>query len=232
MFIKRLLSTMKRTLANRPCTIAVEGNIGSGKTTFLKHMEKLGNVTIVAEPLDKWRDCKGHNLLDLMYMDPKRNSFTFQSYVQLTLLEAHSIKTPHPFKMLERSIYSARYCFVEKLKRDSLLSSPEFSVIDEWFKWIKKEQDVGIDMFVYLRTDPEVVYERIIKRDRAEERQVPFEYIRSLHEIHEDWLLNKTLYECPAPVFVLDGNVDLGEIGHEYGKFEVQVLNKKVAMGV
>ncbi|XP_044269796.1 deoxynucleoside kinase-like [Tribolium madens] len=232
MFIKRLLSKMKRNLFERPCTIAVEGNIGSGKTTFLKHMEKLGNVTIVAEPLDKWRNCQGHNLLDLMYKDPKRNSFTFQSYVQLTLLQAHTMKTLTPFKMLERSIYSARYCFVEKLRRDNLLSAPEFSVIDEWFKWIKTQQNVGVDMFVYLRTDPEVVYDRILKRDRAEERKVPYEYIKSLHEIHEDWLRHKTLYECPAPVFILDANVDLGMIGNEYEKFEEEVLNKRILMGI
>ncbi|KAJ3663957.1 hypothetical protein Zmor_008170 [Zophobas morio] len=215
---------------DRPCTIAVEGNIGSGKSTFLRHIEKLGNVTVFSEPLEKWRNCQGHNLLDLLYQDPQRYSFTFQSYVQLTLLQAHTQKCSTKFRFLERSIFSARYCFVEKLRRDGIMASPEYSVIDEWFKWIKQEQAVGVDLFVYLRTDPEVVYERILKRDRAEERKVPFEYIKSLHEIHEDWLYHKRLYECPAPVFTIDANVDLGMIGDEYGRFEDQVLKKRVAV--
>jgi deoxynucleoside kinase len=90
-----------------------------------------------------------------------------------------------------------------------------------------------VDLFVYLRTDPEVVYERILKRDRTEERTVPFEYIKSLHEIHEDWLYHKTLYECPVPVFTIDANMDLSEITGEYKKFENQILEKnKIFIGV
>lgn len=44
---------------------------------------------------------------------------------------------------------------------------------------------------VYLRTTPDVVYERIRKRARSEETCVPFEYIKQLHELHEDWLIRK-----------------------------------------
>ncbi|XP_068909116.1 deoxynucleoside kinase-like [Tenebrio molitor] len=233
MFFRRLLSTMHWSTLNRPCTISVEGNIGSGKTTFLNHIERFGNATVFAEPLHKWRNCQGHNLLDLMYRDPKTFAFTFQSYVQLTLLEAHTCNITTPFKFLERSVFSARYCFVEKLKRDGFLSPPEFSVLDEWFRWICQQQKVAVDLFVYLRTDPEVVYERILKRDRTEERTVPFEYIKSLHEIHEDWLYHKTLYDCPVPVFTIDANMDLSEITGEYKKFENQILEKnKIFIGV
>ena len=32
----------------------------------------------------QWCDVKGHNLLHKLYEDPKRWSFQFQSYVQLT----------------------------------------------------------------------------------------------------------------------------------------------------
>jgi deoxynucleoside kinase len=218
---------------NRPCTISVEGNIGSGKTTFLNHVDRFGNATVFAEPLHQWRNCQGHNLLDLMYRDPKTFAFTFQSYVQLTLLQAHTCNITTPFKFLERSVFSARYCFVEKLKRDGFLSPPEFSVLDEWFRWICQQQKVAVDLFVYLRTAPEVVYERILKRDRTEERTVPFEYIKSLHEIHEDWLYHKTLYDCPVPVFTIDANMDLSEITGEYKKFENQILEKnKIFIGV
>lgn len=48
---------------SKPFTIFVEGNIGSGKTTFLKHFAALGNVTTLAEPVEKWRAVRGENFL-------------------------------------------------------------------------------------------------------------------------------------------------------------------------
>ena len=43
------------------------------------------SVKIIPEPVDKWRNLNGNNLLDLMYTDPVRWSFAFQSYVSLSL---------------------------------------------------------------------------------------------------------------------------------------------------
>ena len=64
----------------RPFTVVVEGNIGSGKSTFLQHFERWNSqVELVAEPVDSWRDLKGHNLLQQMYEQPERNSLTFQT---------------------------------------------------------------------------------------------------------------------------------------------------------
>ena len=46
-------------------------------------------MTVLTEPVDKWRNVngRGHNLLQLMYDNPHRNSYTFQSYVQLTMTQ-------------------------------------------------------------------------------------------------------------------------------------------------
>lgn len=214
-------------------TIAVEGNIGSGKTTFLNHVENLPDVSVVSEPIEMWQNCNGHNLLSLMYQDPKKWSFTFQSYVQLTMLSNHLKTTKTPIKLMERSIFSARYCFVEKMYRDKILDPPAFSVVDEWFKWICQNNNVTVDLFVYLRTSPEVVYERIINRNRHEEKSVSFDYIKSLHDMHEDWLYNKSSKNCMAPVFTIDANIDLSVIQDEYGKFESEILSKKnVSVGI
>lgn len=161
-----------------------------------------------------------------MYKDPKKWSFTFQSYVQLTMLRQHTRKTPQPVKLMERSIYSARYCFVEKMARDSLMSAPAVAVIDEWFKFIINQEKIDVDLIVYLRTSPEVVYERILKRNRSEERAASFDYFKSLHDIHEDWLYHKTLHKVPAPVIVLNANLDRSIIEEEYDKYEPQILNK------
>lgn len=58
------MSTMARDIRNsKPFTVFVEGNIGSGKTTFLKHFSALDNVSTFAEPVDCWRNVRGENFL-------------------------------------------------------------------------------------------------------------------------------------------------------------------------
>ncbi|XP_066262894.1 deoxynucleoside kinase-like [Euwallacea similis] len=216
--------------STRPFSVIVEGNIGSGKTTFLQHFNEYENVCVLAEPIELWRNCNGHNLLGLMYEDVKKWSFTFQSYVQLTMLQQHTRKTCCPIKLMERSIYSARYCFVEKMKQDGLLPDASAAVIDKHFKWIKEYADVDVDLVVYLRTTPEVVYERMMARNRAEEKTVSFDYLKAIHEIHEQWLYHKNLFTLPAPVLTLDANLDKSVILEEYMKYEPYILNKSMAV--
>lgn len=81
-------------------------------------------------------------------------------------------------------------------------------------------------LLVYLRTSPEVVYHRILKRNREEERFVSLEYLRSLHEMHENWLYHKTIFSCPAPVLILNADLDKSVIREEYKKYEDNILNK------
>lgn len=161
-----------------------------------------------------------------MYKDPKKWSFTFQSYVQLTMLRQHQKKISQPVKIMERSVYSARYCFVEKMSRDGLMPDPSVAVIDKWFEYVTAMPDVGVDLIVYLRTTPEIAYNRILKRNRSEEKTVPFEYIKTLHEIHEDWLYHKVLHTCPAPVICLNADLDRSVIEEEYDKYVPHILHK------
>ena len=68
-----LIKPTTTTNSARPFTVLVEGNIGSGKSTYLQHFSKLRkDVDIITEPVDKWRDLNSHNLLHMMYEDPNR----------------------------------------------------------------------------------------------------------------------------------------------------------------
>ncbi|CAF4270598.1 unnamed protein product, partial [Rotaria magnacalcarata] len=49
--------------SSRKITIAVEGNIGSGKSTVLDHLSKSSLCDIIAEPIESWTNLKGDNLL-------------------------------------------------------------------------------------------------------------------------------------------------------------------------
>ena len=60
------------------------------------------------EPIDQWTNLEGHNLLEMLYKEPKRWSFLFQSYVQLTRLNIHLQPTSSPVKLIERSLQNNR----------------------------------------------------------------------------------------------------------------------------
>lgn len=53
----------KAGLGKQPFTVFIEGNIGSGKTTFLNHFQKFDEVCLLTEPVEQWRNCGGVNLL-------------------------------------------------------------------------------------------------------------------------------------------------------------------------
>jgi len=51
----------------QPFTVLIEGNIGSGKTTYLNHFEKYKqDICLLTEPVEKWRNVNGVNLLSLL----------------------------------------------------------------------------------------------------------------------------------------------------------------------
>ncbi|XP_076988748.1 thymidine kinase 2, mitochondrial isoform X2 [Tamandua tetradactyla] len=153
--------------------ICVEGNIASGKTTCLEFFANATDIEVLAEPVPKWRNVRGHNPLGLMYNDACRWGLTLQTYVQLTMLDQHTRPQTSPVRLMERSIHSARYIFVENLYRSGKMPEVDYVVLSEWFDWIVKNIDVSVDLIVYLRTTPETCYQRLKMRCREEEKVIP-----------------------------------------------------------
>ncbi|XP_046362079.1 thymidine kinase 2, mitochondrial-like [Haliotis rufescens] len=207
-------------------TIAVEGNIGCGKTTFLQHFKGNPKVEVLPEPVDKWKSVKGYNSLDMMYKDAARWSLAFQSYVTLTMMEHHENKEETPkVKMIERSIYSTRHCFIENLHQGGLMPDIDYNILGEWHDWLNQNSTTDINLIVYLRASPQNCFDRIHKRNRDEEKDVPIEYLNSLHKLHEDWLIEKKRGELPAPLLVIDANLDLEDLQKKISQMEPKILS-------
>lgn len=221
-------------------TICIEGNIGCGKTTLLDFFRARYKASgepdpgVFMEPVERWRNVDGENLFHYLYKDPARHSLAFQTYVQLTMIKLHQ-KRP---KLMERSIYSARYCFVENLYHLNYLSKLEYVILDKWFKHLvlatehsdaiaaneeleydllSQPKGVNIDLIIYLRCSPQKVMERIRVRSRDEEKNISYDYIKSLHDLHEEWLITKK-FPVPAPVLVLDTNCKKNSLQELYEK--------------
>jgi len=76
------LRTSKKMMAfPRPYTILVEGNVGSGKSTFVDILTRDDpRIAPVPEPVEAWQNVSGTgvNMLDLMFQNGPRWAGTFQ----------------------------------------------------------------------------------------------------------------------------------------------------------
>ncbi|XP_006878973.1 PREDICTED: thymidine kinase 2, mitochondrial [Elephantulus edwardii] len=188
--------------------ICVEGNIASGKTTCLEFFSRTTDLEVLTEPVSKWRNVHGHNPLGLMYHDPCRWGLTLQTYVQLTMLDQHTRPQMSPVRLMERSIHSARYVFVENLYRSGKMPEVDYVVLSEWFDWIVQNIDVSVDLIVYLRTTPETCHQRLKMRCREEEKVIPLEYLDAIHQLYEEWFLSGSRFPVAAPVLVIEADHD------------------------
>ena len=69
---------------SQPFIVLVEGNVGSGKSTFLDIMKSWPGVKVLQEPVGLWRNVGGQNLFNDMVSQPQRWTTTFQLFSTMT----------------------------------------------------------------------------------------------------------------------------------------------------
>lgn len=169
---------------NRKFRVAIEGNIGVGKTTVMKNLATKSECTAFYEPVEEWRnDVSGVNCLDLYYQDTARWSYLFQTKVLTSLVKRAKIPFSTPIALYERSIQSTRHF------RSVLLSANQLTLCEDMQLSILEEQMAHpeMDMYIYLQASPAYCWGRIISRGRAEEANLDFKLIEALHVKHEYW---------------------------------------------
>jgi deoxyadenosine/deoxycytidine kinase len=186
--------------------IIIEGNIGSGKTTFVNYISKnFKDATVNYEPVEKWQSYKDEqdiNLLNNFYNDQQRWGYTFQNMAFMTRVKDLIKPCDTKYKFIERSIYTDRNCFALNCYETGKINKMEWEIYTDWFNWLSNSFDVKPDGYIYLRVKPDICLERINKRNRQEESGIPIEYLENIHIKHDDWLLN----EKKIPILVLDWN--------------------------
>ena len=185
----------------------MEGNIGSGKTSLIDFFSQnyASRVFPAAEPIQRWRDVRGHNLFNLLASDPVKFAFPFQQFVQLTMTQVHRSIPPagEQVKLMERSLYSARFCFVENLHTSGLMSDAEFAVYEEYFDFLTRDPELRVDLILYLKASPDVCLQRALSRKRKEESKLTIDYLMRLDQLHDKWLLSPTPEQVIAPVLTI-----------------------------
>jgi len=173
--------------------ISIEGNIGTGKTTFLrnlkKHFENREDVCFLDEPVDLWMNCKDQegNILEHYYKDQKKYGFQFQmmAYISRLSILRKALENPqYKYIISERSLFTDKHIFCKMLYDEGIIEEIGFQIYNMWF-----EEFISFSSFVpiYLRTLPEISFERVQTRARQGET-IPLEYLQKCHNYHEAWL--------------------------------------------
>ncbi|XP_032085156.1 deoxyguanosine kinase, mitochondrial isoform X2 [Thamnophis elegans] len=197
---------LPRTAAKR---LSVEGNIAAGKSTFVGLLRRAFPAwRLTAEPVAKWQDVRATrqgsaspsfgNLLQMIYREPSRWSYTFQSYSCLSRLKAQldslapaqSPQSPEAALVFERSVYSDRYIFAKNLFEIGHMTEIEWIIYQDWHTFLLQTfgDQLALHGFLYLQAPPEVCFERLRCRSRPEEKEVQLSYLEQLHVQHENWL--------------------------------------------
>ena len=180
---------------NNPLLIAVEGNIGAGKSTALSELERRG-YTVVREPIDQWSET-----LTLFYTNPKQYSFLLQARIMAELVQSKEAvlsrsDATHKGNVVffERSQKGARV-FVEVSKANGDMNAIEYETyfrleetVLETRPHLQRNQ-----VHVLVDTPPLVCCERTVERNRSAEQSGPLmrtdsrklRYLRKLHDMHE-----------------------------------------------
>lgn len=209
----------------------IEGNIGSGKSTLCRMLEVFynGEAEIIYEPVDEWKSVQnnedGKNLLQCYYEEQNRWGFSFQLYGLLTRFHDTMKKQQKELRFVERSIFSYKNVFARFLYENKKMNSLEWKMYEQWFDWLSKdsfEVENKPNGFIYLRANPETSYQRMLKRERNEEKCVPIEYLESVNKYHDDWLSEQSL---ESDILIIDVDKDFENTPEEWLRIKELIMN-------
>lgn len=196
--------------------IYIEGNIGTGKSTFIEKLQSYLNkfddtqlnVKLVLEPVDEWlktEDSDGQNILQKFYGNQEKWAFTFQMNSFISRVKKIQDEFNDNYKdtllFVERSIFTDRHCFAKLCYENGKMTKLEYDIYCKWNDWLSEQFKVKPDAYIYLRCEPSENVKRIKERARNSEESIPIEYLESLHEKHDEWM---NFEKENVPVYIVD----------------------------
>ena len=204
---------------HRPYIIAIEGNIGAGKTTIIKAFSSKSQFLntkeeyiCITEPVSRWemiRDTKtNENILSNFYQNPSKYSFPFQimafitrkQQIQEEINKIKEMKRAHhqPTIITERSLMADKQVFAKMLYDDNMIEDIMYQIYN--LNYDDPELPLA-DAIIYLKATPTNCLTRVNKRNREGETNISLEYLQKCETYYEEWLFKE-----PKPILVLDVN--------------------------
>ena len=204
---------------SEPIIISFDGNIGSGKSSIMHYFklnfEKFVNlktyhykICFLDEPVNQWESIvdisDNKNTIEKFYNNNKEYAFQFQmmAYISRLSLLRKALKEDYDIIFTERSIYTDKNVFAQMLYDFKKMNNTEFIIYSKWFnEFTDMIENIKT---VYIKTSPEICFNRVLKRDRPGEN-ISLQYLKDCHYYHEIWLNNLKLVES-GKILVIDGN--------------------------
>ena len=155
----------------------IDGNIGCGKTSVLNYLHKYKNIQIDLEPVEKWKP-----FLDNIYLS-KTGYFNFQIKVWLDRAWIQD-KDNKSIILMESSPFFIRNNFNKNDYNNNNINDDEYKVLNEMYD--KTDTIWKSNLYIYLRSSPVKCLERINYRGRYNEINITLDYLKNIHDLHEE----------------------------------------------
>ena len=190
--------------------IVVDGVISAGKTTLIKLLENKINsegkykVKAIYEPVDLWNST---GTLQYFYEDIPKNCYEFQTYTYITRIASvinEIYNNPDAdIYILERSIWTDRYIFMELLKE--MVGDLRMTMYNHWCELWSYIMPMRVDKWVLLDTSLNESLKRIKIRNRSAEHGISVEYQTNLYNKHIEFYDN--LKNTGKSVVIIDNEL-------------------------
>lgn len=130
------------------------------------------------------------------YQDMQRWSFHSQIYFLSRRLRHHWELLRHANSVIQdRTVYEDAEVFAHNLYQQGLMSERDYRSYRELYEVVTAVLPPP-DLIIYLRASVPVLLERIRKRGRPYEREIPPAYLEQLNGLYEAWVARFSL--CPV----------------------------------
>lgn len=164
--------------------IAIEGNIGAGKTTLSTKISEDFNAKLV---LERFAD---NPFLPKFYEDQSRYAFPLEMSFLADRYQQLSDDLAQ-FDLFKDFIVADYHIFKSLIFAKVTLAEDEFRLYKTMFDIIHKEMPKP-DLYVYLYQNTDQLLENIKKRGRSYEMQIPAEYLEKINQGYLDFIKTQT----------------------------------------
>jgi deoxyguanosine kinase len=160
--------------------IAIEGNIGAGKTSLANLLSNQFNAKLV---LERFAD---NPFLPKFYEDKERYAFPLEMSFLADRYQQLSDDLAQ-FDLFKNFIVSDYYIFKSLIFAQVTLSKDEYLLYRKMFNLIYKEIPKP-DLYVYLYQNTDRLLENIKKRGRVYEQNIESEYLKKIHDGYKNFI--------------------------------------------
>ncbi len=168
-------------------SIAIAGNMGSGKSTLVDFLSRTYDVTPFYEPNDE------NPYLADFYKDMKSWAFQSQLYFLSNKFRLHQkLDRQSGVVALDRTIFEDAEIFATALYQMRKISKRDWETYQGLYGAILDAIQPP-DLMIYLRCSMRTLRKRIRLRGRKMEQDVPLAYLKRLERLYDGWIESYTM---------------------------------------